>query len=199
MRRCLILVIIALIFIGLPGCTKKVVSSKAGFEEVPGEVPEGEIVPRYSPGSTPMEVALPVEETRPEERPAEVIIPPVAIVPKEVAPAPVIKGIADIFFDYDRFSIREDARPVLEVNAEYLKANKGIRILIEGHCDERGTSEYNIALGERRAQATKQYLVDLGIDPSRVSIISYGKERPFCTAHNEGCWQENRRAHFVAK
>ncbi|MDP2682973.1 MAG: peptidoglycan-associated lipoprotein Pal [Deltaproteobacteria bacterium] len=114
------------------------------------------------------------------------------------APVEVLK-LQDIFFDFDRFLIREEARPVLETNADYLKANKDSKILIEGHCDERGTSEYNMALGERRAQSAKKYLIDLGIDPSRISTISYGKEKPFCTDHNEGCWQENRRAHFTIK
>ena len=80
-----------------------------------------------------------------------------------------------------------------------MKANKDSKILIQGHCDERGTLEYNIALGERRAQSAKKYLIDLGIDPSRISTISYGKEKPFCTDHNEECWQENRRAHFAIK
>src|SRR3989337_744623 len=93
----------------------------------------------------------------------------------------------------------ETAKPDLEANASYLKANKNGRILIEGHCDERGTSEYNIALGERRAQAAQKYLVALGVDQSRISTISYGKEKPFCEEHNEQCWQENRRAHFVEK
>ena len=111
----------------------------------------------------------------------------------------VVIAIGDIFFDYDRFSIRDDAKPVLEDNARYLKANKNLKIVIEGHCDERGAAEYNIALGERRASAAQKYLADLGIDQSRISIVSYGKEKPFCADHNEQCWQENRRAHFVTK
>lgn len=105
----------------------------------------------------------------------------------------------DVFFDYDRFSIRDEAKPILETNAEYLKINKNSAIIIEGHCDERGTAEYNIALGERRAQSAEKYLIDFGINASRISILSYGKENPFCAGHNEQCWQENRRAHFVEK
>ena len=108
-------------------------------------------------------------------------------------------AIGDIFFDYDRFSIRDDAKPILESNAAYMKGNKNLKIVIEGHCDERGSAEYNIALGERRASAAQKYLTDLGVDQSRVSIVSYGKEKPFCADHNEQCWQENRRAHFVTK
>lgn len=108
-------------------------------------------------------------------------------------------AIGDIFFDYDRFSIRDDAKPILEDNARYLKANKNLKIVIEGHCDERGSAEYNIALGERRAGAAQKYLTDLGVDQSMISIVSYGKEKPFCADQNEQCWQENRRAHFVTK
>ncbi len=105
--------------------------------------------------------------------------------------------IEDIFFDFDRYNIRPDARAVLEKNAKILLRDKSAKVLIEGHCDERGTNEYNIALGERRARAAKRYLVNLGVDPDRISIVSYGEERPFCTEHNEQCWQKNRRAHFV--
>lgn len=118
---------------------------------------------------------------------------------KKAEPVVEVKGIGDIFFDFDRSFIREDARPTLEDNAKYLKANVNIRVTIEGHCDERGTSEYNIALGERRAQSAKRYLTDMGMDPSRISTVSYGEEKPFCGEHNEQCWQENRRAHFVEK
>ncbi len=106
--------------------------------------------------------------------------------------------IKDVFFDYDRYSIREDARETLEENARILLNEKeDAKIIIEGHCDERGTVEYNIALGQRRADAVKKYLVNLGVDPSRITTVSYGKEKPFCFEHNEQCWQKNRRAHFV--
>ncbi len=109
------------------------------------------------------------------------------------------RAIRDVFFDYDRSAIRSDARRTLEANAEILKANKDMRILIEGHCDERGTVQYNMALGERRAEAAKKYLVNLGVSAARIDVTSYGKEKPFCREHNERCWQRNRRAHFVVK
>ena len=83
-----------------------------------------------------------------------------------------------------------------EVN-DWLKANARVKVTLEGHCDERGTSEYNLALGDRRANAAREYLASLGIDGSRIRTVSYGKERPFCTQSNESCWQENRRAHFL--
>ena len=156
-------------------------------------------VPSIIPEAVKQEEAVTEEkETAAVAAPVEVpSITAEAMKSKETV-AEVLK-LQDIFFDFDRFFVRKEARPVLETNADYLKANKDSKILIEGHCDERGTSEYNMALGERRAQSAKKYLIDLGIDPSRISTISYGKEKPFCTDHNEGCWQENRRAHFTIK
>ena len=102
-----------------------------------------------------------------------------------------------IHFDYDKFFIREDAKPVLESNAAFLKKWNSVRILIEGHCDERGTEEYNLALGERRAKSTFDYLVSLGISASRITTISYGKSQPLDSGHNEIAWQKNRRAQFT--
>ena len=87
----------------------------------------------------------------------------------------------------------------MQNNAEFLRSNKNAKVVIEGHCDERGTIEYNIALGQRRAESAKRYLINLGIDASRISTVSYGKERPFCKEHNEDCYQSNRRAHFIVK
>jgi peptidoglycan-associated lipoprotein len=108
-------------------------------------------------------------------------------------------SLQDVYFDYDRFVIRDDGKSVLEANAASLKADGNRKILIEGHCDERGTSDYNLVLGERRARAAKQYLQDLGVDGSRMQITSLGKEKPFCTEHNPTCWQSNRRVHFVVQ
>lgn len=133
-----------------------------------------------------------VEEVRVAEQP--VTPPPSAAAPAPAAPPSA--DISDVFFDFDRFAIRNDARSLLEANAAALKAQAGRAIMIEGHCDERGTSAYNLVLGERRAQATKQYLRDLGVPSSQIQITSYGKERPFCAEHSESCWQSNRRAHF---
>jgi peptidoglycan-associated lipoprotein len=102
-----------------------------------------------------------------------------------------------IFFDFDKSFIRDDARPVMRANADYLKANPQVTIRIEGNCDERGTIEYNQALGQRRAAAAKKYLTDLGVSGKRISLISYGKEKPVCTESTEDCWQKNRRADLV--
>jgi peptidoglycan-associated lipoprotein len=105
--------------------------------------------------------------------------------------------LKDAFFDYDKSDIRDDARSVLAADAEWLKKYTSIQILVEGHCDERGTSEYNLALGDKRANACKEYLASLGVDAGRIKTVSYGKERPFCNASTEDCWQQNRRGHFV--
>lgn len=105
--------------------------------------------------------------------------------------------ISDIYFDFDRYDVRDDAKPILkEVSAMLLK-NKKIKVIIEGHCDDRGTNEYNLALGDRRAGSVKEYLVSLGIASARIEIISYGEEKPLCTEQTEDCWAKNRRAHFV--
>ena len=106
-------------------------------------------------------------------------------------------NVFDAFFDFNKSDIRGDARDALSKTAEFLRQYGQIRVSIEGHCDERGSTEYNLGLGERRAQAAKQFLVSLGISADRIETVSYGKERPFCTASNEDCWQQNRRAHFV--
>ena len=101
------------------------------------------------------------------------------------------------FFDYDKAYIRPDARDVLAANATWLKKYAGVQFTIEGHADERGTAQYNLALGDRRANAAKDYLTSLGVDASRIKTVSYGKERPFAAGHDEDSWQKNRRAHFV--
>jgi peptidoglycan-associated lipoprotein len=103
----------------------------------------------------------------------------------------------DIFFDYDKFSIRPEARKVLSEKAAFLNAHPQMNVKIEGNCDERGTSEYNLALGERRAKSAQDYLVFLGVKPDRISIISYGEEKPLDPGHNEAAWSKNRRDHFV--
>lgn len=102
-----------------------------------------------------------------------------------------------VHFDYDKYFIRDDAKPVLEANAQWLNKFKTVEILIEGHCDERGTEEYNMALGEKRAKNTFDYLVSLGISSNRIKTISYGKSQPIDPGHNEISWQKNRRAKFT--
>ena len=107
------------------------------------------------------------------------------------------RPLADVFFDLDQSTIKDDGRASLNANANWLKRWTGTRINVEGHCDERGTAEYNLGLGERRANAVKAYLVELGVAADRITVISKGKESPFCTESNESCWRQNRRGHFV--
>jgi len=103
----------------------------------------------------------------------------------------------DVLFDYDKYDIKAADRTILNDVAVFLNDNRGLNIVVEGHCDERGTNEYNLALGEKRAKAAKNYLVSLGISPERMIIITFGEEKPVCTEQDDSCWQQNRRAHFV--
>jgi peptidoglycan-associated lipoprotein len=107
------------------------------------------------------------------------------------------QNVKDAFFDLDKSDLRADARAALTKDAEFLRSYPQVRVSLEGHCDERGSTEYNLGLGQRRAEAAKNYLISLGITADRVETTSWGKERPFCGEHNEACWQQNRRAHFV--
>ena len=116
--------------------------------------------------------------------------------PKTFVSVPDVK---DIFFDFDKYDIRPEDAKTLDASAGWFKSNPNHLILIEGHCDERGTNEYNLALGERRAKAAMNYLVSQGVQASRITIISYGEERPSCSDKTEGCWAKNRRAHFLVK
>ena len=106
-------------------------------------------------------------------------------------------ALEDIYFDFDKYDIRAKGREILQQNAEWLQKNPGAKIKIEGHCDERGTTEYNLALGERRAMSIKKYLISLGISTERLYTISYGEEHPIDTGHNQEAWAKNRRGHLI--
>jgi peptidoglycan-associated lipoprotein len=110
-----------------------------------------------------------------------------------------VPDLQDIYFDFDKYDIRPADTRTLDANAAWLKSNPNHLILIEGHADERGTNEYNLALGERRAKSTMNYLVSQGVQANRITIISYGEERPACTEKSEACWAKNRRSHFLVK
>ncbi len=168
--------------------------------------------------STPPSAAAPVETIKPE---GMVTIPDAPRSTTETSRAPLaappsfgggpssslesgaaskdLSAVADIFFDFDQYAIRRDAQPVLESNAAWLKKAPGQSVLIEGHCDERGTQAYNLVLGEKRARSAKRYLEDLGVAASRLKTTSYGEMRPFCKERDEACYQSNRRAHFVVQ
>lgn len=154
----------------------------------PGTVGPG---PGTTPGTTP-----PGGGTGPGVAGATGTTIPSLPSPKEFVETSALR---DIFFDFDKYEVRPGDAKTLEENARWLKQNGNALLLIEGHCDERGTNEYNLALGERRAKATRDHLVSLGIEGSRITVISYGEERPVCTERTEGCWTKNRRAHFLVK
>jgi peptidoglycan-associated lipoprotein len=107
------------------------------------------------------------------------------------------QNVKDVFYAYDSYEISQQGEATIQVDARFLQQHPSMGFLIEGHCDERGSIEYNLALGENRAQAAKQALVQAGVSATRMRTISYGKEKPFCTESTEACWQQNRRAHFV--
>jgi peptidoglycan-associated lipoprotein len=153
-------------------------------------------------GCSKKPIATPVPPPAPQETPAPTPTPPPAPpAPVETPPTAGVRteDYSPAFFDYDAYSLRDDARTALDTNAKLLRANPKVTITIEGHCDERGTVEYNQALGEKRAQAARDYLVAAGIDGGRISIVTYGKERPFATGTDEASMQQNRRAHFVVR
>ena len=143
--------------------------------------------PPPPPPEEPVITTPPVEE---DTTPVEPTPPP---------PPPELKQsqLKTVYFDFDKFNLRADAKAALDVDFNLLQQFPDVIVKIEGHCDERGTVEYNISLGEKRAKAAQDYLVGLGIDPNRISIISYGKERPVDPGHNEEAWAKNRRAEFV--
>ncbi|HOP85159.1 MAG TPA: peptidoglycan-associated lipoprotein Pal [Syntrophorhabdaceae bacterium] len=153
------------------GCSQQVVKSEVEKPKAP-EVQQ--VVPK-------------AEEVKKEE-------------PKKEAPkvTPVAKAeLKDIFFDFDKYNIRPGDAEILKNNLEWFKQNPGKKVRIEGHCDERGTVEYNLVLGQKRADSAKNYLINLGVDGKLLETVSYGKERPFDPGHNEEAWAKNRRAHFL--
>jgi len=137
------------------------------------------------------EAQPPVQEVEPPPPPP----PPPKV--EEPPPPPVELNLETVYFDFDKYNLKPDAREALGRNARLLKENPEATVLIEGHCDERGTKEYNLALGEKRAKSARDYLVDLGVAASRIRIISYGKERPVDPGHSEAAWAKNRRAAFI--
>ena len=138
-------------------------------------------------------------EVRVEPPAAQAVVPeaPKAPEPAAAAAAAAASPLKDAFFEYDKSALREDQQGALTEDVAWLKGNAEVKVLIEGHCDERGTAEYNLGLGERRAKAVKDYLIAAGIAAERLSIISYGKERPFVLGHDESAWQWNRRGHVI--
>ena len=175
MKRSLVMVIVLGCALAVVGCHGKKARPAIPPEET-GKPSGGEVT--KEPGTK-----------EPSEKPVK------PIEPSEGAKA----EIQDIHFDYDRYNLTDEAADIMGQNAEYLMKHSDVNILNEGHCDERGTEEYNLALGEKRALAARDFLVRFGIERSRTSIISYGEERPLDQASDEQAWSVNRRAHFAVK
>ncbi len=176
-----VLCVLLLGFLVLSGCPKKteVMSTP---EPQRGEAPIAQQVP--TPSQAPSEEEAKAKPVEPKETSSE-------------KAAAAQAGLQPVYFDFDKSFIRPDAREILKANAQWLKAHPQTKIKIEGNCDERGTIEYNQALGQRRAASAKKFLTDLGISAARISLVSYGKEKPVCTESTESCWQKNRRDDFV--
>jgi len=179
--------------LALLGCPKRPEVASAGPGAVgPGAgAPGAPSAPGVQPGETPVTRPAPPSESPVRPSPAAPSAPGGA-----AAAVPAASPLKDVFFDFDQSNIRDDQKAALNDNVAWVKANSRVKMAVEGHCDERGTAEYNLGLGERRAKAVKDYLVAAGIAADRIATISYGKERPFVLGHDESAWKWNRRGHF---
>jgi peptidoglycan-associated lipoprotein len=185
----------------LAGCAKRPATTQAAAP-APGAGAGATRPAATSVQPTPPVAAAPATPAAPgAATPTPAPNPPAAAptarpIPRDFAAVPDLR---DINFEFDKYEIRPGETRTLDTNAAWLKQNGNMLVLIEGHCDERGTNEYNLALGERRAKAAMDYLVSQGVQASRITIISYGEERPTCAEKSEECWARNRRAHFLVK
>jgi peptidoglycan-associated lipoprotein len=178
----------------LAGCAKRPATTQAS---APAPTAAAATTPGSGPPMAPAPAAPSGGATTAPATPAPSTATPAARPP--VAEFRSVPELKDVFFDFDKYDIRPADAKLLDSNATWLKSNANNLILIEGHCDERGTNEYNLALGERRAKSAMNYLVSQGVQASRITIISYGEERPTCSEKTEECWAKNRRAHFLVK
>jgi peptidoglycan-associated lipoprotein len=158
--------------------------------------------PPAPPPPPPTAPAAPPPPQAPPRAPAPPAAPPALtedqiFANKSLAQLNSEKPLVDVYFDLDESTIRDDAKGPLQRNADWMKRWTSTQVTVEGHADERGSAEYNLGLGSRRADAVKQYLVSLGVQGGRITVVSKGKEQPVCTDHAESCWQQNRRGHFL--
>jgi peptidoglycan-associated lipoprotein len=181
----LVLSVAALVAVG---CAKKQTVKSEGAPGAPGAASPGAV------SEVPMKEAPPATVApTPAEQLASAAAAGVAVTEERLS------RFDDVRFDFDKSEVKEDGRKTCQVVADYLKRNPKAKLQIEGHCDERGTAEYNLALGERRATAVMTYLVSLGVSKAGLSTVSFGKEKPLDPGHDEEAWAKNRRAHFVLK
>lgn len=175
-----VMAIMLLAFMLFTGCQKRVVTQQETLPPPVAKQPE------------------PIPQPKAPEKVTEQKVESVTASDKTSLYAEEKKGMfADILFDYDKYDVKEVYKPEMRKISEWIAKNSSATVSIEGHCDERGTNEYNLALGDRRAKSVKDYIISLGVPSSRIETISYGEEKPVCTEQNEECWAKNRRAHFV--
>jgi peptidoglycan-associated lipoprotein len=186
-----------IVAVALVGCPKRPDVMQAGPAGVGSPAAVSPTTPPGAPGAPPAPKIGETPVTRPAA-PTETPVRPGPAAPAAAATAaPTASPLTDVFFEYDKAAIQDTQKAALAANAGWLKGSAAAKLTIEGHCDERGTAEYNLGLGERRAKAVKDYLIAAGIPADRISTISYGKERPFVLGHDESAWKWNRRGHFV--
>jgi peptidoglycan-associated lipoprotein len=188
------------------GCAKRPAVTQATAPAPTGagqSAPAPTPPPPAAPAPPPPVAAAPGPPPAGAPAPAPPVTPPPAVAqpappppPGEFARAP---ELTDIHFDFDKYAIRPDAAKILEANARWLRERRDMLVLVEGHCDERGTNEYNLALGQRRAKAAIDFLAAHGVAADRLTLVSYGEERPQCMERTEACWARNRRAGFLVK
>ena len=195
-RLSLVFLVLVLVLFGM-GCAKHLPTvTLAAATPAPGApAPAVALWTPPPPPPAPVEAPVtPVAETAPAPPP-----PPMPVLPPPPQEFAAIDALKDVRFDFDKYEIRPADTEILDASAAWMKANPDYLILVEGHADERGTNEYNLALGERRSKATLNYLLARGLAADRFTLVSYGKERPLCSEPNEGCWAQNRRARFLVK
>lgn len=193
-----ILLSLCVVFL-LAACAKqKVVSQPPQAEVKP--VPQEQVVQKDQKGADQKDKESQIQQKEEAKKASVEVVTPTMIAKAQTTATDGSKEVSVlakmIHFDFDKYDIKKEAADVLKEIADYLKANPDIRVLIEGHCDERGTREYNLQLGMRRSESAKKYLVDLGIEEKRLETISYGKDKPLIDEHNEEAWAKNRRSEF---
>ncbi len=207
---CGVALVASMALIGMPGCSKKSVQSGGDSQSTQGTAKEGGAGSYPDTGVQSSGDGLRGLDKNPSEERVGSGTMLAKVDPSSSAgrqmdelraeqAASSAAGLRDVFFDYDSWTISDEGRQALNRDAEWMKSNPSPLVKVEGHCDERGTSAYNLVLGEKRAKAARNYLVELGVGANRLSVVSYGKERPTCNEHAESCYQQNRRGHLVVK
>ncbi len=213
---CGLVLVMSMALIGMPGCSKKSVQSGGDSQSTQGMAKGGTDSSKSGVGSFPDTGVQSgggglrgLDKNPSEERVGSgtmlAKVDPSSSAGRQMdeiraeQAASAAAGLRDVFFAYDSWTISEDGRQELTRDADWMKSSPSALVKVEGHCDERGTSAYNLVLGEKRAKAARNYLVELGVGANRLSVVSYGKERPSCNEHTESCYQQNRRGHLVVK